>query len=44
MRAYSKFVSGKRFGEELILEKMKNSSDFSNFINVNHSFLKLNSN
>jgi hypothetical protein len=34
MHIYSKCVSGKRFGEELILEKMKYSPEFSNFINV----------
>ena len=34
MQVYSKCVSRKRFSQELILEKMKHSTEFAAFINV----------
>lgn len=35
MHVYSRFVSSKRFSEDLILEKMKNSPEFQAFISKN---------
>ena len=42
MSIYAKYVSAKRSSEELILEKMKTSTEFNNVVNVLATFIKLN--
>jgi hypothetical protein len=41
MKIYAKYVSAQRFGENMINEKMKSSSEFFNIITVTRSVFLL---